>query len=219
MRNKTVRNFLTTVALLATTLSATTAFANWYMNQSEGYYKPQEYHNDKYGNFPPADIDEKLFGHLNTDAQTEESKPLAADIPATSYSNQTAPPPANQQVQNPAANYQRPAYGNYNQNRNYAPRGNQRYSRSTNFNGPWDNNQSSFSGPWNDNGSSFSGPWNNNGSSFGGPWNNNGSNFSGPWNNNGSRNNNGSSFSMPWGSNNGSRSGFNPMGNGGSWGW
>ena len=210
MSNKSVKNCLTAATLLAASLSATTAFANWYMNQSEGYYKPQEYHNDKYGNFPPADIDEKLFGHLNTEAQAEESKPLAADIPATSYSNQTAPP-RNPQGQNPVPNYQRPAYGNYNQNRNYAPRGNQRYNRNTNFSGPWNNNRSSFSGPWNNNGSSFSGPWNNNRSGTGAPWNNNSTNFSGPWNNNGS------SFSMPWGNNNGS--GFNPMGNGGGWGW
>ena len=71
MRNKTVRIFLTTAALLATVLSATTASAAWYVNQSEAYYVPQEYHNEKFGNFPPSDIDEKLFGHLNTEAAAE----------------------------------------------------------------------------------------------------------------------------------------------------
>lgn len=216
MKNRLARKGLMTASLLIGSLAATPALASWYINQSEGYYKPQEYHNEKYGNFPPADIDQKLFSHLNSDDVTEESKP-PADNPHVSSNNQ-AVPPANPQVSNPAPNYpaqdfQRPAYGNYSQNRNYAPYGNQRNNRSTNFNGPRNNNRSSFSGPWNNNGSSFSGPWNNNGSSFGGPWNNNGSSFGGPWNNNGS------SFSMPWGNNNRSGSGFNPMGNGGGWGW
>lgn len=201
MRNKTVRNFFTTAALLAAVLSATTASANWYVNQPEAYYVPQDYKDKRFGDFPPTDIDQKLFGHLNTEAAAEEKKPPTASAPTATYNNPSAQA-GNQQRPNPVQNYQRPAYGNYNQGRNYAPPGNQRYNRNTNFSGPWNNNQSSFSGPWNNNGSSFSGPWNNNGSSFSEPWNNNGS-----------------SFSMPWGNNNGSRSGFNPMGNGSSWSW
>lgn len=221
MKNRSFRKGLTTVSLLVTSLSASPAFAGSYANQSEGYYKQNQYHNDRYGDFPPADIDEKLSAHINTGAVEETAKqaPANPQVPA----NRNPPvSTANPQVANPAQGYplqnsQQPAYGNYYQGRNYAPYGNQGYNRgynrNTNFNGPWNNNRSNFSGPWNNNGSSFSGPWNNNRSGFGGPWDNNSTNFSGPWNNNGS------SSSMPWGNNNGSGSGFNPMGNGGSWGW
>ncbi|MBE9560832.1 MAG: hypothetical protein IMF15_08580 [Proteobacteria bacterium] len=233
MRNRSVKKCLTTVALLATGLSTTSAFANWYANQSENYYKPQEYHNEKYGNFPPADIDEKLFSHLNTGDEVTASKPSAESAPAPAYSK---PPPVNQAPNYATQNSRQQPYGNYNRGQNYAPatgqqqnqQQNQRYSRqndyqnnrNTNFNGPWNNNQSSFSGPWDNNGSSFSMPFGNNNnrgnnrSGSGGPWNNNNTNFSGPWDNNGS------SFSMPFGNNNNrgnNRSGFNPMG--GGWGW
>ena len=192
MKNKLARKCLLAVCLLVTGLSVTPASASWYIHQSEGYYKPQVYHNEKFGDFVPADINEKLFGHLNTDAEQETSKPQRDNTPASSSTNQ-AVSPGKSQVPKPAAtyspqNYRQPTYNRYNQRRNFTAPGNQRYNRNTSFNGPW-----------------------NNGSGFSGPWNNRGSNFSGPWNNNGSN------FSMPWGSNNGSN--FSPWGNGGGWSW
>ena len=206
MKKRLARKGLMAVSLLVASISATPALASWQVNQPESYFKPQQYNNGNYGNFPPADIDEKLFGHLNTGGAQKENQSQTDNAAVASSNNQPAPPKI-PQTSNPAQGYpvqnsQPPAYGNYNQGRYYAPPGNQRYNRNTNFNGPWNNNRSSLSGPWN-----------NNGSSFGGPWNNNGSNFSGPWNNNGSN------FSMPWGNNNGSGSGFNPMGNGGGLSW
>ncbi len=218
MNNKSVRNYLITACLLIPALSATPVFASWNNTESETYYKPQKYNNGKYGDFVPADINQKLFGHLNTDAEKNESNIQIENNTVTPGSAQTASPGV-QQVQRPPQNaaqnrsqqyYQQPVYNNYNQSRQYNPPGNQRYNRNTNINGPG-NNSSNFRGPWNNSGSNFSGPWNNNGSNFSGPWNNNSSNFSEPWNNNGS------SFSMPWGNNNGSNS--TPWGNGGSWGW
>ena len=209
MKNRSVKKCLTAVVLLATGLSATQASANWYMDQSKDYYKTPQYQDNKYGNFPPLDIEEKLFRHLNTDAEAEESKTPTANAPATTYNNQPATTDI-PQTSNPAQNYQQPAYGNYYQGRNYAPGSQRRYNRNTNFSGPWNNNGSSSSMPWGNNNRSGSGfnPMGN-----AGPWNNNNSNFSGPWDNNGS------SFSMPWGNNNRSGSGFNPMGNGGGFSW
>jgi len=67
MKNSSGRKSFTAVCLLVTSLSTTSALAAWYVNQSEGYYKPQEYHNERFGDFPPADIDQKLFGHLNSE--------------------------------------------------------------------------------------------------------------------------------------------------------
>jgi hypothetical protein len=216
MRRRSVRKYSLPVCFLVTSLSAAPVFANWYANQSgtEDYYEPNNYNNGKFGEFPPADIDKKLFGHLTTDKEAVENKTKTDDAVVTTNSKR---PLAvnNQQVQNPAQQYsqqnpQQPAYSRYNRGRNYPQQRNQRYNRSAGFNGPWNNNNSGFSGPWNNNGSSFSGPWNGGG-------NDRGSNFSGPWNNNGSN------FDMPWGNNKGDKgnkgSGFNPMGNGSSWGW
>jgi hypothetical protein len=218
------------VCLPVASLSTAPAFATWYMSETDGYYKPQEYHNEKFGDFPPADIDQKLFGHLTT--EKEESIPKTDSTSLSSSSNQLVSPPGNPQVLNPAQNYtqpytQQPAYGSYNRGRNFTSPGMERHIRNRNAhisNSPWNNRSSSFSGPWNSRGSSFSGPWNNNGSSFSGPWNNRGSGFSGPWNNNsrgtnfsGPWNNNGSSFSMPWGNNNGSS--FSPFGKDSGWSW
>jgi len=194
MRNRSVKKCLTTVALLATGLSTTSAFANWYVNQSEGYYKPQEYQNKKYGNFPPANIDEQLFGHLNTGDDAAASKPPAESTPAPSYSK---PPPVNQTPNYATQNPRQQPYGNYNRGRNYAPPGgqqqNQQYNRQNNYQNSGQNNRNT----------NFNGPWNNNQSNFSGPWDNNGSSFSMPFGNNNNRGNNGS--------------GFNPMG--GGWGW
>ena len=207
MKDRSVRISSTAICLLVTSLSAAPpALATWYMNnQSEGYYKPQEYHNGRFGDFPPADIDQKLFGHLNTENEVEESKPLTDNAPLSTDSDQ--------QVSNPAQNYseqnsQFPAtYGSNDRRRNFTSPGLERHIRKRNeylSRQPWNNRGSSFSGPWNNRGSSFSGPWNNNGSSFSGPWNNNGSNFSAPWGNN-RGNNKGSNFS--------------PFGNGSGWSW
>ena len=232
MKNGSGKNNFTIVCLLVTGFSATPALATWYVNQSEeGYYKPQEYHNERFGDFPPADIDQKLFGHLNTKNETEEIKPQTDDASLSSNINQPVST-SNQQVLNPVQNYsqqnlQQPAFGSYKQRRKFTSPGMQRHIQNrnkhlselrnrrsrSNFNSPWNNRGSSFSGPWNNNGSSVNMPWgNNNGSGFSGPWNNRGSSNSGPWDNNGS------SFSMPWGNNNNGSS-FSPFGNGGGWSW
>jgi len=201
MKHRLVRK---TVCLLVTSLSIPPALADWYYNQSEWYYKPQEYHNEKYGNFPPDDINKKLFGHLLTDNKTEEKKSKKDSAALLSTSNQ---PATNQPALSPAQNYTQPDYrqqnqqqaiaNNYNLGRNHAPPGRQSYNRNTNFSGPWNNNRSNFSGPWN-NGRLNNGPLNNHGSSFNMPWGNNRSGFNPMVNNS---------------------SGFNPMGNGGSWNW
>ena len=221
MKDESVRKISTAICLLVSSLSAAPpALATWYINdQSEGYYKPQEYHNERFGDFPPADIDQKLFGHLNTENEVEESKSVNDN---TSLSTTTSNQPvssSNQQLSNPAQNYseqnyQQPAaYGSNDRGRNYISPGLERHIRKRNehLSETRNNRGSSFSGPWNNRGSSFSGPWNNRGSSFSGPWNNRGSSFSGPWDNNGSN------FSAPWGNNSGSN--FNPMGRGGGWSW
>ena len=245
MKNRSGRKSFTAVCLLVTSLSATPALAAWYVNQSqsEGYYKPQEYHNERFGDFPPADIDQKLFGHLNTENKTEESKSPTDSTSFSSTINQPLPT-SNQQVLNPAQNYnyseqnaQQPAYSGYNRGRNYTSPGMERHirnreahlnrsrnNRGSSFSGPWNNSKSGFSGPWDNSGSNFSMPWgnnsgNNDGSNFSGPWNNSRSGFSGPWDNNGSN------FGMPWGNSKGNNRGnkngssFSPFGKGSGWGW
>lgn len=175
MRNQLVSKCLIVVCSLATSLSAAPTFANWYVNQSEGYYKPQQYYNHKYGDFPPADIEQQIFKQL------EESKKVLKESP--SQGNNTSTPSGSQTLDTKLvqpysqSNVQQPAYGSYNRNRNYAPQRYQNYNRNSNFSGPWNNSGSNFSGPWNNNGSNFSGPWNNNGSNFSMPWGNNGSGF------------------------------------------
>ena len=236
MKNRSSRKSFTAVCLLVTSLSATPVLATWYVNQDEGYYKPQEYHNERFGDFPPADIDQKLFGHLNTENKAEESNSQTNNASLSSTSNQSVPT-SNQQVLNPAQNYseqntRQTAYDNYNRDRKFTSPGLERHlrnrdahlgNRNARLSSPGNNRSSSFSGPWDNSGSSFSGPWDNNGSSFSMPWgnnrgnnrgNNNGSNFGGPWNNRGSGfsgpwDNNGSSFSMPWGNNKGNNRGNN----------
>jgi len=197
MRIRSVRKSLSIVCYLATSLCSGQVFADW---SGDKLYKG---YNQQYGDFPPADIDQQLSGIPDTN-KVPESSPSQADNAAT-LPNNTQPVPGQ------AQNYQQPAYGGYNQGRNYYQPRNQRRSRNTSSSGPWNNNRSGFSGPWNNRGSGFSGPWDNNRSGFSGPWNNNGSSFSGPWDNNGSN------FSMPWGNNN--NSGFSPWGNGGGFSW
>jgi hypothetical protein len=186
MITKLSSNSLIVFCLLTTGLYTNSATAKWYVNKDEGYYKPQEFYNDKFGDFPPKDIDSKIMNNAaETKSLQKETKPAeqtkSSDTSTYEQESNTTPNSSDQ-------NYQQPPYGNYGQ-QNY----NQNYY-----------NPGAGYPPGNSQGSGFSGPWNNNGSSFSGPWNNNGSNFSGPWNNNGS------SFSMPWGNN---RSGFSPWGN------
>ena len=211
MKNRLFRTCITGSCLLVVSLSTAPVLAGWYSNQSEIYYKPQEFHNDRFGDFPPADIEQKIFSHVVPDDKPveKETSNEAPSVPATSNQQVLEQPQISSQ-QNYSQQYnQQPAYTNYNRSRNITSPANQRYNRNTNLRGPRNNNRTSFSGPWNNSGSGFSGPWDNSGSGFSGPWNNSGSGFSGPWNNN----NNGSNFSMPWGNNNGSN--FMPWGNGG----
>ena len=214
MKKKFISRNLTICSILTTALTAANAGAGW--NNAEAYRG----YNQKFGDFPPLDIDQQLS---NTTAEIDQSIQLSTQKtqPQAQQQLQPAPQAAPQSINNATVNtqqlpvqapggyVQQPAYGGYYQGSQ--PPGMQRYNRGYGFNGPWNNNRSNFSGPWNNRGSGFNGPWSNRGSSFNGPWNNRGSSFSGPWNNNGS------SFSMPWGNNNGS--GFRPWGNGGSWSW
>lgn len=183
MKSILVRRCQVAVCLLATSSYINLALADWSIDQSKRGY------NQGYGDFPPEDINEQLFGHLNTSRQYEQEQNQTQDINTDSaaLNNNQADVSATQDY--PVYNYQRPNYGTYNRGGRYQ--------------------QNAIPGNYPD--MNFSGPWNNNGSNFTNPWNNRGSSISGPWNNNGS------SFSMPWGNNNGS--GFNPMGNGNSWGW
>lgn len=224
MKRRVIRKGLQLACYLATGLYAGQGLTDWSDKQPYGGYNPG------YGDFPPADIDQRLSGQADTDnsspqsnsqSQSQASSPVAIPQQATSgqIQNPATPRAAPPAVPNVATqNYpaQQPAYGAY-PYYNQAQPGMQPYNtapgrRGSGFSGPWNNNGSSFSGPWNNRGSSLSSPWNNNGSNFSGPWNNQGSNFSGPWNNNGS------SFSGPW-NNNRSGSGFSPWGNGGGWSW
>jgi hypothetical protein len=184
MKKRLFRKCLSIACMLATGLCASTVFADWSLDQSRGYK------NKRFGDFPPADIDQQLQHNLIADNPVEESKSqdnsdsdtsssyLSDTYPVQSYSEQ---------------NSQQLNYGSYDQDRNIRPRGSRHQNnRGTSFSGPWNNNGSSFSAPWGNRGSGFSTPWDNNSTSFSGPWNNKGSGFSAPWGNNGS------SFS-PWG--------------------
>jgi len=213
MNRRSVIKCLQIAGCLSTSLYAGISYADWSQKEPYGGY------NQRYGDFPPVDIDQQLSGNSsnNTTAQSPPPQPVANtdtnlnQPPATTGAAQPQqqPQPQRQAVQQAVQPVmQQPAYGAYYQNQ--LPYGAQPYNRGQGFSGPWNNRGSSFSGPWNNNGSSFSGPWNNRGSGFSGPWNNRGSGFGGPWNNNGS------SFSAPWNNN---RSGFSPWGNGGGWSW
>ena len=111
------------VLFLLASLLVTPASATWYVHQSESHYKQEDYRNEKYGDFVPADIDQKIFRHLITDDQT---------VPA---SIQQAPNPA---LNQPVPNFRRPAYNGQNRARSYIPPASQRYNqgnnRNTNFN-------------------------------------------------------------------------------------
>lgn len=170
MINRSVSKCLPVICLLVTSSYTSLALADWSVNPSS------RGHNQGYGDFPPADINEQLFGHLKTDRQTENSPPpntSATEAPQ----NYQANVPVTQSY--PAYNYQQPNYGRYNRGRRYQQNGIPGNYPDMNFSGPWNNNGSNFSGPRSNRGSGFSGPWNNNGSNFSAPWsNNNDSGFS-----------------------------------------
>lgn len=227
MKNRSDRKSLPIVCFLAAGLCTGQVIADWSGDKLYGGY------NQRYGNFPPTDIDQQLSG--NTDNEAEESMSQIDNAPLSSSSNQPVST-SNQQVLYPAQNYaeqnfRQPAFDSYNRDRKFTSPGLERHirnrnehlrnrnarlnspwnNRGSNFSAPWNNRGSGFSAPWNNSGSNFSGPWDNNRSSFGGPLNNRGSSFSGPWDNNGSN------FSMPWGNNNDSN--FSPFGKGSDWSW
>jgi hypothetical protein len=203
MKKTSSRTCLSIVYLLAAGLSASpVVYADW---SGDKLYKG---YNQRYGDFPPTDIDEQLSDATKetnleaskTDKAVKEDTAPANPAAATANSKPAVAAPAQATGTQPL---QQPAYGNYYQNGYYAPPGMPQGMRGY-------DRRSAFSNPWNSRGSRFTGPWNNRGSSFGTPWNSRGSGYRGPWNNNGS------SFSAPWNNN---RSGFRPWGNGGSWGW
>ena len=186
---------LSLVYLLAAGLSASHAVhADW---SGDKLYKG---YNQRYGDFPPTDIDAQLSDatkerNLEASKTDKAAKADAAPAnPATATANSMPATTTRKPAVTPSSQVtatqplQQPAYGNYYQYGYYPPPVMRGYDR-----------RSTFANPWNNNRSSFSGPWNNRGSNFGTPWNNRGSGFRGPWNNN--------------------RSGFRPWGNGGGWSW
>ncbi len=202
MKNRSAGVKFSLVCFMAGSFTAGSVLADWSGNQSQRGYNPG------YGDFPPEDIEQRLFAELENNTEKTDTSALTG--------NSTSNPPTASMPPHAAAqhNYQSPAYNPYAGQRNANPYNNyNRYpgaygnNRNMNFSGPWNNNNSGFNMPWGNN-SWGNNSWGNNGNSM--PWNNN-SSFSGPWNSNGS------SFSMPWGNNNGSS--FSPWGNGNSWGW
>lgn len=204
MKNRLTRQSLVVISLLMTGLYSHLATATWYVNQSEGYYKPQEYYNDKFGDFPPANIDQTLMRDAGKTPPPQATKP-----PAPTNNIESAPvnQPPPRMAPNARQAYQQPNYNNYNQQNN-----NQRNYNSRGYG----SNYPGGNMPMGNQGFNFDGPWNNQGNNQG---NNRGNNFNGPWNSGNSfsnpMNNNGSSFSFPWGNNSGS--GFSPWGNNNGW--
>lgn len=174
MRIKLIKKCLQMVCLLATSLCANMVFANWYGDQSQGFYK------QKYGDFPPLDIDQQIQDSLSNSNKPEESKPQDNGDSGSASSYQPASHPAQNY---PAQSSLKPNYGSYNRDRIVSPHGgNPRKKSGPGSSGPWSNNGSGFSAPWSNNGSGFSAPWNSRKSGFSAPWSNNGSGFS-PWGN------------------------------------
>lgn len=181
---------LSLVCLLAAGLYASQAVhADW---SGDKLYKG---YNQRYGDFPPTDIDAQLseatkernLEASKTDKSAETNATPADTAAATANSMPAITPPA-QATATTQPLQQQPAYGNYYQYGYYPPPVMRGYDR-----------RSTYANPWNNGRSNFSGPWNNRGSNFGTPWNSRGSGFRGPWNNN--------------------RSGFRPWSNGGGWSW
>ena len=170
MINSAVSKCLPVICLLVTGSTTNLALADWSVNPSS------RGHNQGYGNFAPADINEQMYGHLKTKKQTENVPPPHTSATETQQYYQSEVPV----TQNyPAYNYQQPDYGRYNRGGRYQQNGIPGNYPDMNFSGPWNNNGSNFSGPGSNRGSGFSGPWNNNGSNFSAPWsNNNGSGLS-----------------------------------------
>lgn len=232
MKKTFISSSLTTFCILVSVISAGTAFAGWNSGDlNQGY-------NQRFGDFPPLDIDQKLNSSTVEDVQLTQNNTQQAQVQSqATFPNQANTQISNQPANTSAASTQRyvnqtqagvgqpsqqtsqqpasqPVYGNQansnNYQSNYLQPGIRPNVQMYNRN-PYRRPSFNQAGsPWN-NRSGFTGPMNNRGFGFGGPWNNNRSGFSGPWNNRGS------GFSMPWGNNNGS--GFKPMGNGGSWSW
>lgn len=179
MKIRLASKTLVITCLLTTGMYSHQATAAWPASQSEAYYVPQLYNNEKYGDFPPVDIDQTLMSNAaKTPAADAEQSPAAASniTPDTTQTQLYAAP------NNPIQTYQPQNYGNYNQQnynanrygQNYRPGNMQRGNQGFNFNSPWNNRGNSFSSPMNNNGSSFSFPWGNNGSGFS-PWGSNNS--------------------------------------------
>ncbi len=208
MRNRLVRKCLPIFCLLATSLYANLVLADWYSEPSQNYY------NQKFGSFPPLDIDQQLDESMKTDNQSEQRQSWNISDTNSDSSNQ---PDSHPKQEYSAQKPQQTNYLNNDQGRSVSSRSDSdcpqkkrrsstKKKRRSGFSAPWDNSGSSFSGPWNNKGSGFSAPWDDNGSSFSFPWNNKGSGFSTPWDSNGSGfnapwNNRGSSFG-PWGNRN-----------------
>lgn len=217
MKNRLTGKILVVTGVLVTALYSQLTIATWDNNQSDGYYKPQQYHNKSFGNFPPTDLDQTLMRDSIKTTTTEASS--QTDTTETTDLQQAQPaivpdmPPGNSRQ-----TYQQPDY------RNRSPQAYQqrlppRYGRQPTAAGQPMNNQGfNFSSPFDNRSNNRSNNFNNNRSGFGGSWNNSGSSFNGPWNNSSGfsnpMNNNNSSFSLPWGNNG---SGFSPWGNNNGW--
>lgn len=231
MRCRLVRKCLPIVCLLASSFYTGLVLADWYGEESQQYYS------QKFGSFPPLDIDKQLDEGMKTDNQLEQgqleqdqsqniSQPqnIGAINPDKSLQQSSYPTQEYAVQKPPQTNYPGTNYPNTSNLNNYEQESavssrsvkpqNKRHrkpkkKRESGFSDPWSSRGSGFSAPWDNSSSSFSGPWNNRGSGFSGPWDNSDSGFSFPWGDNGS------GFSTPWDGGNGS--GFSaPWNNSGS---
>lgn len=204
------------ICLLMSGVYSNMVFAGWSNAQSQGPYA------NKFGDFPPLDIDQQLQDNLATEKKPEKSQSQVASLPRSQsnpsagsatvdtsnfYQTNTNSQQGNSLQTLPQSNAQINGEAiNTSTNNAGLPKkhhGKPKKKHKSGFGFPFDSKGSGFSAPWSNNGSGFSVPWNNRRSSFSGPWDNNRSGFSAPWD---SKN---SSFSFPWGDND---SGFGPWG-------
>ena len=119
MRCRLVRKCLPIVCLLASSLYTGLVLADWYGEASQQYY------NQKFGSFPPLDIDKQLDEGMKTDNQLEQGQ--SQDISPSQYISQPqnigaiSPDKSLQQSSHPEQGYsvQKPLQENYPNQANY----------------------------------------------------------------------------------------------------
>lgn len=231
MKKQSVQKSVSLISLLATCLSTGVVFAEWNNDSAFNGYNPG------YGNFPPEDIEQKLFGHMGSETDLYETNQYQAQVQNTEQDRQwptpqanlyTAPAPSsnNSQTDYRQQNYSQQAYTqpNYPTKQSYQqPYPQQQYKTSpysgypsaSRLNNPGGNDLGE-NNHWGNN--LMTNPLmvnnpmaNNQGMNFSHPWKNNGSNFSMPWGNDSTGGN-----MMPWGNKSNNTANRNPWDNTGS---